>query len=299
MRAALLIALALAAAAFAALWLTGAFDTLAAFAAGQQREAQNALARGLRALKTGEAGALAAVLGIAFAYGVFHAAGPGHGKVLIGGFGLARPVGALRLSLLALLSSLAQATTAVLLVFTGVLVLDWTRERMVDVAEGVMAPVSYAAIMAIGLWLAWRGARHLAPARAPDPDHHAHDDHSHDAHCGHSHGPTPAEIAAVTGWRDAALLIGGIAMRPCSGALFLLVITVSMGVPAAGILGTYAMGLGTAAITVAVALGSVWFRQGLARALDGSAARLALATLELAAGLVVAAAALELLRRAL
>jgi ABC-type nickel/cobalt efflux system permease component RcnA len=181
----------------------------------------------------------------------------------------------------------------VVLVYAGVLVFNWTRERMVAVTEAWLAPLSYAAIAGIGVWLAWRGLRHLM---RPAHDHHHHRDH--DAQCTHRHGPTPEEIAAVSTWRDAALLIGGIALRPCTGALFLLVITFSMGIPLAGVLGAYTMGLGTAAVTTGVALGAVWFRQGLAHALDGRA-RLAIPTLELAAGLAVMLAALELLRRAL
>ena len=74
------------------LWATGSLGAIAQWAAEGQRDAQNALARAIRALRAGEAGALAGLLGLAFAYGVFHAAGPGHGKVLIGGYGVARRV---------------------------------------------------------------------------------------------------------------------------------------------------------------------------------------------------------------
>lgn len=298
MRTAILIACSLAIFVFMVFWLSGVFDTLAAYASNQQREAQNALARGLRALKGGQPGALLAVLGIAFAYGVFHAAGPGHGKMLIGGYGLARPTNARKLAFIALLSSLAQSTTAILLVYAGVFIMNWTREQLTQAAENSFAPLSYAAIALIGIWLAIRGARHLISATQPHT-HTGHCGHDHSHGCSHRHGPTPDEIAKLGSWRDALVLIGGIALRPCTGALFLLVITFSMGVPYAGILGAYAMGLGTAIITISVALGAVWFRKGLATALDNTTARFVLPTLELAAGLAVTLMALELLRRVL
>ncbi len=273
------------------LWATGSLTGLAHWAAEGQREAQNALARAIRALRTGEAGALLALMGLAFAYGVFHAVGPGHGKVLIGGYGMARRVRLLPLAALALASSLAQAAVAVALVYAGVLIFDWTRERMVGMAEGAMLAASHLAVAAIGLWLAWRGWRRLA-AQARDRHH----PHHHDEHCGHAHGPSAEDVARVTSPRAALALIAGVAARPCTGALFLLVLTWQMGIGAAGIAGAFAMGLGTAFVTVAVAGLSVWAREGALAALsDGWVAR-ALPVLELAVGLVIAAVSISLWR---
>jgi nickel/cobalt exporter len=280
------------------LWGFGGAAQVSDWARTGQAETQQAMARLLRALRAGEPGALAGLLGLCFAYGFFHAAGPGHGKILIGGYGMAARVSALRLSLLALASSFAQAAAAVLLVYAGVFVFDLTRQHMTDLAEDIMAPASFAAIALVGLWLAFRGLRRWRKTRATH-DHHHHHHHDHDApcpSCGHKHGPTLAEAEAVTGWRDAAALIGAVAIRPCTGALFLLILTWRMGLDLAGIMGAFAMGLGTASVTLAVALASVTLREGaLARlATTGGAAR-ALPLFEIAAGVIIAALSTHLM----
>lgn len=308
MRTALLIAAGLIAAAALWLWGFGGAADVARWAGEGQRAAQQAMAAGLRALRAGEPGALAALLGTCFAYGFFHAAGPGHGKVLIGGYGVGARVPALRLSLLALASSLAQAATAVGLVYAGVLVLNLSRPAMTGFADQVMAPVSYGAIGLVGLWLAVRGARRVWKAtRAERHNHRGHDHHHHDhapdgicESCGHRHGPTVEEAAQVSSWRDAAMLVAAVAIRPCTGALFLLILTWRFGLDAAGIAGAFVMGLGTACVTIAVAVAAVTLREGaLTRLATGQGTARALPVIEIAAGCLIAAIAGQLLLGAL
>jgi ABC-type nickel/cobalt efflux system permease component RcnA len=305
----------------AALWLwgLGGASDLAARAAGAQHEVQDAMARALRALRAGEPGALWALWGLCFGYGVLHAAGPGHGKLVVGSYGLGRRVRALKLAGLALAASLAQAATAVLLVLAGLLALGLTREGMQGLADRHLAVLSALMIAALGAWLAWRGARSLrrlaAPAPAPAPAPAAAQVHAYDpndlgalaagvhpaacAACGHAHGPTAAEAERVGTPREALALVAAVAARPCTGALFLLVLTWRMGLFGAGVAGAFAMALGTAAVTVAAALASVALREGaLLRAGPGRGAARALALAELGAGAAVALIALAMLRQA-
>lgn len=287
-----------------AVWLWG-FDgaqVLQRWAAEGQRAAQSGMAQGLRALRAGEPGALLTLMAVCFGYGFFHAVGPGHGKLLIGGYGMANRVAVTRLSVLALLSSLAQAGTAILLVYGGVWLFGLGREAMVDAAEDWFAPVSYAAIGAIGLWLAIRGALRLWRTRAVEAGHDHHH-HHHDGacdSCGHAHGPTPEQAEHVTSLRDALMLIGAIALRPCTGALFLLILAVRMDIDLAGILGTLAMGLGTASVTLVAAFASVTVREGaMARLAGGPQAVRMMGLIETGAGLVIAVLAGQFLMRAL
>ena len=168
---------------------------------------------------------------------------------------------------------------------------------MQALADNLLAPLSYAAIGLIGLWLALRGLRRLMMRRATAAHHH---DHDHDHSCSHAHGPTPDQAAAIRSARDAAVLIGAIALRPCTGALFLLIITWRMGLIWQGIAGAFAIGLGTAAVTLAVAVASVTLREGtLTRIAQGDATVRALGLVEALAGAVIAALALQLLLRSL
>ncbi len=281
-----------------ALYWSGADQVVQQWALEGQRDAQNAMARGLRALRSGEPAALIALLTVCFGYGFFHAVGPGHGKLLIGGYGAAADVGAAKLSLVALLSSLAQGATAILLVGLGLLLWNWSRTEVTGLAEDVFAPLSFAAIAAIGLWLVVRGLRGLrALARETSSAHdhgHAHPhDHEHGSDgvcdtCGHVHAPSPEAVANAQNWRELAALIGAVAVRPCTGALFLLILTAQMGIFWAGVAGTFAMALGTASVTIAVAVSAVGLRRGALMGLaDNAALARAQPILEIAVGLVV------------
>ncbi|GAB5446431.1 nickel/cobalt transporter [Gymnodinialimonas sp.] len=295
------------------LWLSGADRVVTAWALDGQREAQGAMAGALRRLRAGEAAAVLSLMAVCLGYGFFHAAGPGHGKLLIGGYGAAREVGAWRLSAVALASSLAQGATAVALVGAGVWLIGWSRERMTTMADEVFAPLSFAAIALVGLWLVWRGARGLwrvsrAAGQGLTHDHgHTHDhDHDHTGDgaacstCGHSHGPSPEEVARATGVREIAALIAAVAIRPCTGALFVLILTAQMGVFWAGVLGTFAMALGTASVTIVVAVAAVGLRRtALAGWAESAALARAQPILELAVGALVATLATQLALAAL
>ncbi len=292
------------------LWVVGALDWVAPLVQDAQRATQDRLAAAIRALRSGEPGALVAFWGVCFGYGVLHAAGPGHGKMLIGGYGVARRVPLARLAGLALASSLAQAAVAVGLVYALVAVLGLTRLAVEGTAERWMTPFSHAMIAGLGLWLVWRGVmglrRRMASAGADAGGHHDHDhdhdhdhgDHVHGPECNHAHGPSLDEVARVSSWKDALALIIGIAVRPCSGALFILILTWQLGIALAGIVGAFVMGIGTAVVTMGVALLSVWAREGALAGLGGGKAARVIPWLELAVGGVIAVAALGLLFQA-
>ena len=104
----------------------------------------------------------------------------------------------------------------------------------------------------------------------------------------------------MSGWREALVLIAGIAIRPCTGALFVLIITWQMGIALAGVAGAFAMALGTASVTIAVGLAAVGLRgSALTFLAGGSRTRQVVPLLEICAGVLVALFAGGLLLRSL
>lgn len=278
------------------LWAGGAGDALQGWAIAKQEAFRGTLAAALRALRAGQPGAVLALVSTAFAYGLAHAAGPGHGKVLLGGYGLTGRAGAMSLIGLSLAASLAQATTAVFLVYGGILALGWGRERITSLAEGRLEQISYTSIALLGLWIGWRGFRHLQgmnSARGSQEHGEGHGNHCH-AGCDHRHGPSIDDINAVGGLRDALMLIGSIAIRPCTGAIFLLILCWQLGLDAAGIAAAYAMGIGTALVTIMIVLAAQGARGTFAIILANRTGRF-LPAVEIIAGGIILLSALRML----
>ena len=299
-RAVMLGALALAGLA-ALLWLGGKADGLATWAQSAQRGFQDQMALGLRALRAGESGALITLWGLCFAYGFVHAVGPGHGKFVLGAYGAGHQVALARMAGIGLAASLAQGASAIALVYGGVLIFNATREGLQLAGDVWLERTSLGAIALIGLLLVIRATRRgLRNALAPVPVALAGGSaqaHSHCESCGHKHAPDMHQVAALTGWRDAALLVGAIAIRPCTGALFVLLLTWRMGLVWQGMAAVMIMALGTATVTVGVAGLAVLAREG---AQDWAArlgrARALMPILEGLAGLFILLVALNMLK---
>jgi nickel/cobalt exporter len=224
----------------------------------RQAEFYREISTAIRAAKS-DGSAVWTLLAISFAYGVFHAAGPGHGKAVIASYLIANEETARRGVVLSFASALLQALVAVVVVGVGAWLLNVTAKTMCG-AERAIEIASYALIAAFGARLVWsKGGgfvRALQAERAPPlavaAHHHDHGPlHVHDAHCGHSHGPMPEQLAGPGGWQRGLGAIVAVGLRPCSGAILVLVFALAQGLFWAGIAATFVMGLGTA-ITVAV-----------------------------------------------
>jgi ABC-type nickel/cobalt efflux system permease component RcnA len=156
------------------------------------------------------------LVGLSFAYGVFHAAGPGHGKAVISSYMIANETELKRGVTLSFLSSFLQGGVAILLVGAAYLVLRGSSISMTQ-ATTFLERVSYGLVAAFGAWLLFRKLRSMlrpialttgGPALAlagggfdagashnhdHDHAHHRHSraDHGHagHSHAGHAHGP--------------------------------------------------------------------------------------------------------------
>jgi nickel/cobalt transporter (NicO) family protein len=259
----------------------------------KQSEFYREISATIRAAKS-DGSAVWSLLAISFAYGIFHAAGPGHGKAVISSYLVANQETARRGIVLSFASALLQSLVAVVLVGVCAWALNATAKTMCG-AERVIEIASYALIAAFGLRLVWtKGGGFMRALQAPRPaiamapaahahihdhgddhshDHHDHDhhlhDHAHDEHCGHSHGPMPSEFAGPDGWRRGIGAIFAVGLRPCSGAILVLVFALAQGLFWAGVAATFVMGLGTAITVAAIAVVAVSARD-LARRLSSA-----------------------------
>lgn len=282
----------------------------------KQAEFYRMLSGLIRAAKA-DGSAAYTLLGVSFLYGVFHAAGPGHGKAVISSYLVANNETWWRGIVLSFASALLQAFTAIAIVGIAAALLGATAKAMGNTIR-VIEIVSYALIMLIGLRLLWvKGGAFLRllrggkPAHSvPDHNHHHHHDHAHEhghahhhehAHChhhdhedeasawGHAHAPEPQELTGRHWLRRGLAAIVAVGLRPCSGAIIVLVFALAQGLFWLGVASTFVMGLGTA-ITVAaiatLAVGARGLAGRLARAKPGMG-MLLVRGLETAAALVI------------
>jgi nickel/cobalt transporter (NicO) family protein len=253
----------------------------------KQSEFYREMSSTIRAAKS-DGSAVWTLLAISFAYGIFHAAGPGHGKAVISSYLVANQETARRGIVLSFASALMQSLVAVVIVGICAWLLNATAKTMCG-AEKAIEIVSYALIVAFGARLVWtKGGGFIRALQAPRPvpamalaaaghhDHeHRHDDHGHDhghvhdEHCGHSHGPAPSELAGPGGWQRGLGAIFAVGIRPCSGAILVLVFALAQGLFWAGIAATFVMGLGTAITVATIAVVAVTAKD-LAQRLSGT-----------------------------
>lgn len=272
------------------------------------------------------------LMAISFLYGIFHAAGPGHGKAVISSYMVANDETWRRGVVLSFAAAIFQALTAIAIVGIAAALLGATAHAMGN-AVRVIETVSYGLIILIGLRLLWVKGRaflkllreekaahdehvheHVhehghshdhdhghahghshAPAQCHAHGHdHAHHDHEHDhadeAHAwGHAHAPEPAELAGQHWLRRGLSAVVAVGLRPCSGAIIVLVFALAQGLFWIGVASTFAMGVGTAITVTAIAIMAVAARRfagSLAKAKPG-AGTLLLRGMETAAALAI------------
>ncbi|WP_417584316.1 DUF1007 family protein [Pelagibacterium sp.] len=268
----------------------------------QQRRFYGTMTSALGALRT-DGKAFWLLGGLSFLYGMFHAAGPGHGKVVISSYVLANERQLRRGIVLSFLSAMMQSAVAVAFVLVAAGILQLTSIAM-SRAAWWMEVISYGMVALLGAWLAARKLvfpdRHHHhghdDAHGLEHDHHHGADHSHDHVHDHTcvHHVTPQKVRG--GWKESLGVIVSVGMRPCSGALVVLVFALSQGVLAAGIVATFLMGLGTAITVAALATFAVYLKGGALRlAGDGRAGVVLVWWLELAGALLVMAFGMILL----
>jgi nickel/cobalt exporter len=268
------------------------------------------------------------LFGLSFLYGIFHAAGPGHGKAVISSYIVANNETWMRGVVLSFASAMLQGLVAVAVVGIAAALLSASAATM-GRAVNIIEIVSYSLIILIGVRLLWvKGRAFLAllqtlhrpvavgAAVTPRHHHHAshhdhghhdhghHHDHEHHHHehadnhahedasaWGHAHAPGPEELAGPGGWKRGLSTIVAVGLRPCSGAILVLVFALAQGLFWTGVVSTFVMAIGTAitvAVIASIAVGARAWAQHVADARSGYG-MLAMRGIEVAASIVVIA----------
>ena len=238
--------------------------------AGWQRDINRYLSLQLRdARSAGGWAAVFAVLGASFAYGVLHAGGPGHGKLVVASYFTARDaplkIGVIMGSVIAA----TQAVVAIVAVSVLALVLGTRQTTIID-STLYLEMASYGLIFGIGIWM----LSNTLKGKASCGHDHAHDhDHDHDHHHHHSHGPDPAAKNTIfargaksfLGDYGELLAIGVVSgLRPCTGSILVLLFALANGVYWLGITAAFVMAFGVAITISALGMGAIVLRRGLA-----------------------------------
>jgi nickel/cobalt exporter len=248
------------------------FGGIVGWLLAKQSEFYREISSTIRAAKS-DGSAVWTLYAISFAYGIFHAAGPGHGKAVISSYLVANQETARRGIVLSFASALMQSLVAVAIVAICAGLLNATAATMCSTEKAVEI-ASYALIAAFGARLVWtKGGAFIGALQSTQPrpalvgvvhhhhdhghSHHHHDGHVHDEHCGHSHGPDPGQLAGPGGWRRGLSAIATVGIRPCSGAILVLVFALAQGLFWAGVTATFVMGLGTAMTVATIAVMAV------------------------------------------
>jgi nickel/cobalt exporter len=272
----------------------------------------------IRAAKA-DGSAVWSLIGLSFLYGIFHAAGPGHGKAVISSYIVANDETWTRGVVLSFASALLQALVAVVVVGIAAILLSASAATM-GRAVNAIEIVSYSLIILIGLRLLWVKGRAflvllrtlhrpaaLGAAATPQPHDHAHH-HHHGHHArgeahhheqahedasawGHAHAPEPEELAGPGGWKRGLSAIVAVGLRPCSGAILVLVFALAQGLFWTGVVSTFVMAVGTAVTVAAIASLAVAARawaEHIAEARSGYG-MLAMRAIEVGAAVVIIA----------
>ena len=238
-------------------WLPDPILHLLAWVAIQQAEFGAALREAVMAMRTGEGiGPASALIGLSFLYGIFHAVGPGHGKAVVASFLMARDSKIRDGIMLSWLIAAVQAVVAIAAVAILGWVLDFGRIALLESMPLVEA-VSYGLIVLLGAGMIWNtlhghGCDHDHHGMGHDHDHHDHDHHAHDA----------SVERRRSRWEFIATGVAS-GLRPCTGALIVLLFTLAAGIYWIGIVSAFAMAVGVSITVSTIGILSILARRGI------------------------------------
>lgn len=273
-----------------------------------QKQINSELSELLYAAKNEGLTAGISLMALSFMYGILHSVGPGHGKLIVTTY-IATQEAKVKLSLIiTLISSLMQAFVAVALVSVLLMLFDASMREVNHQAE-LLIPLSFYAVIVLGVVIIWRNlflmyrvvkehnmqpkqtginnttkliikgltpaaqsvsaAKFRSPVQAPFVDH----THHENCACGHQHVVSSAQINQASSFKEYAAIILSIGIRPCTGAIMVLLFANMLDIYWLGIVSAVVMALGTALTTSTIAIMTITGKQMIRRYLSAGKQR--------------------------
>lgn len=185
-------------------------------------------------------GGVMLVLG-GFVYGFLHAVGPGHGKFVITTWLATSKEKGAASRWVTLLGSLMQGVTAIAFV--------WVLAVIFNLSAGDLSLSRYYVEKGSAVFIAFFGIALLLRAMGLKLSlHRGNRKHRNQAQvdncgCGHNHLPTVQQLEGD--WKTRLWVIFSIGLRPCSGAILILIFANAIGFYRWGVLATMSMAVGT------------------------------------------------------
>ena len=250
----------------------GAFAALTRYIIEFQRRANAEIATHMNAIEQGEdLRAFFLGLAIAFAYGVIHAFGPGHGKFVIVSYFLGREVRVVRGVVMAAQVAIVHVIAAVIIVWLADAVLQAGFGIGLSEVPGVRA-ASFLIIVGIGVYMLYQAVRMSTSAAAGGSAGHGHGhSHGHEHSHGHSHGHGHTHGHGHShGSLEGGILALAAGMVPCPGAVLIMLYAVANDMIYPGFLLVGAMSLGIGLCICVLGVGAILARQTAMRVMESS-----------------------------
>ena len=237
----------------------GAWEQLLNTIVSAQRELQRELSAATRSAAEHGFTASWTLIGLSFVYGVLHAAGPGHGKLIISTYLLSQESAVPRSLMLSTLSALMQGITAIIIIEVVVAILGIGLREATGLSTQLEV-TSYALVILIGLILSAVTLRRFMQRGRGNADACG--------HCGHVHAIEGPHGARKSTLAELAAIIFSVGLRPCTGAILVLVLANALGLRFTAWAAVLAMSVGTAIMVSTLALMAVYARRTTLRLAD-------------------------------
>lgn len=245
------------------------------------------------------------LVGVSFLYGMLHSLGPGHGKVIVTTYLATHPTKVKTSLVLTVLSAFCQALVAIVLVS----ILLWgfnASMRVVNQQANFFVSLSFALVVMLGCSICWKAAKQLyrtmrpekikfvrmtpltmrasseqshldkksvvysSTLRMPIALTNPHRDTLESCGCGHQHVASAQAINNAATWREYVGIVASIGIRPCTGAIMVLLFANMVGLYWMGVASAIVMAIGTAFTTSIIAVMTLTGKQWVKRYLTPS-----------------------------